>query len=104
MWHFSVGGLGDENFQANSTMWGGVMGFGIFGAIMYWAREYILYIVKVSVRFAIACLMQVYFRTIESQQPDPQWDAKLDQMSAKLRALKTGAFGEARPSVVPQIG
>lgn len=43
---YGVGGFGDEGFQANSTLWGGVMGFGIFGTIMYWAREYILYIVK----------------------------------------------------------
>ncbi|TYB88403.1 hypothetical protein [Oceaniovalibus sp. ACAM 378] len=43
---YGVGGFGDEGFQASSTMWGGFAGFGIFGAIMYWAREYILYIVK----------------------------------------------------------
>lgn len=43
---YGVGGFGDEGFQASTTLWGGVMGFGLFGAIMYWAREYILYIVK----------------------------------------------------------
>lgn len=43
---YGVGGIGDDGFQANSTLWGGIMGFGIFGAVMYWAREYILYIVK----------------------------------------------------------
>lgn len=43
---YGVGGFGDEGFQANTTMWGGIMGFGLFGAVMYWAREYILYIVK----------------------------------------------------------
>jgi hypothetical protein len=43
---YGVGGLGDEGFQASSTLWGGVMGFGLFGAVMYWAREYILYVVK----------------------------------------------------------
>jgi len=43
---YGVGGLGDDDFQASSTLWGGLAGFGIFGAIMYWAREYILYIVK----------------------------------------------------------
>lgn len=43
---YGVGGFGDDGFQANSTLWGGIAGFGIFGAIMYWAREYILYIVK----------------------------------------------------------
>lgn len=43
---WGVGHFGDEGFRATSTLWGGVAGFGIFGAIMYWAREYVLYIVK----------------------------------------------------------
>lgn len=43
---YGIGGFGDEGFRANTTMWGGFAGFGIFGAIMYWAREYILYLVK----------------------------------------------------------
>ena len=43
---WGIGGFGDEGFRASTTMWGGFAGFGIFGAIMYWAREYILYIVK----------------------------------------------------------
>jgi len=43
---YGVGGFGDDAFQANATFWGGAVGFGLFGAVMYWAREYILYIVK----------------------------------------------------------
>lgn len=43
---YGVGAFGDEGFQASSTFWGGMAGFGFFGALMYWAREYILYIVK----------------------------------------------------------
>lgn len=43
---YGVGIVGGPDFQANSTIWGGIIGFGIFGAVMYWAREYILYIVK----------------------------------------------------------
>lgn len=43
---YGVGGLGDDSFQASSTMWGGIVGFGLFGVFMYWAREYILYLVK----------------------------------------------------------
>lgn len=38
--------------------------------------------------FAIASLMQVYFRTIEGQAPDPEWEAKLDGMSSHFRKLK----------------
>ena len=37
--------------------------------------------------FAITCLMQVYFRTIEGQTPNPEWDARLVGMSDKFRSL-----------------
>ena len=43
---YGVGAFGDDGFRANSTLWGGMIGFGTFGVVMYWAREYILYIVK----------------------------------------------------------
>jgi hypothetical protein len=43
---YGVGIIGGPDFQANSTLWGGFIGFGLFAAFMYWAREYILYIVK----------------------------------------------------------
>lgn len=43
---YGVGALGDAGFQTTSAFWGGAIGFVVFGAIMYWAREYILYIVK----------------------------------------------------------
>ncbi|MGN6150362.1 MAG: hypothetical protein ACTHPD_17655, partial [Rhizomicrobium sp.] len=36
---------------------------------------------------AIASLMQVYFKTIEGQQPDPEWSARLSQASGKFREL-----------------
>ena len=41
--------------------------------------------------FAIACLMQVYFATIEGQEPDPEWDDRLAGMSRKFRKLKERA-------------
>ncbi len=43
---YGIGGFGEEGLRASTTMWGGLAGFSIFGAVMYWAREYILYIVK----------------------------------------------------------
>ncbi|WP_245446192.1 hypothetical protein [Mesorhizobium kowhaii] len=49
--------------------------------------------------FAIACLMQVYFRTIEGQVPDPAWDARLAEASSKFSELKDKAlasFGGSR--------
>jgi hypothetical protein len=48
--------------------------------------------------FAIACLMQVYFKTIEGQRPDPEWEARLEQMSGKFRKLKARALGENVPA------
>lgn len=43
---WGIGGFGDEGFRAGTTFWGGVIGFGAVGAVMYFLREYILYIVK----------------------------------------------------------
>jgi len=42
---------------------------------------------------AIASLMQVYFKTIEGQRPDPEWSARLAQASAKFRELAQKAAG-----------
>ena len=57
---WGVGGFGDEGFRAASTFWGGVIGFGIVGAVMYVLREYLLYVVKAG---HIAVLVEL----IESQ-------------------------------------
>lgn len=43
---WGIGGFGDEGFRAGATFWGGIIGFGITGAVMYLLREYTLYIVK----------------------------------------------------------
>lgn len=42
--------------------------------------------------FAVVCLMQAFFKAIDGQQPDPAWDARLENMSAKFRTLKTRAM------------
>jgi|SRR6185312_15797635 hypothetical protein len=42
---------------------------------------------------AIASLMQVFFKTVEGQQPDPEWRARLSQSSAKFRELAQKAAG-----------
>lgn len=42
--------------------------------------------------FAIACLMQVYFKTIAGQVPDPAWDTRLAEASSKFRELKDKAL------------
>ncbi len=43
--------------------------------------------------FAVACMMQVYFQTIDGQTPNPEWDARLEQMSGHFRKLKSRALG-----------
>ncbi len=43
---YGIGGFGDEGFQGSATLWGGVAGFGVVGAIVFFAREYLLYTVK----------------------------------------------------------
>jgi hypothetical protein len=42
---------------------------------------------------AIASLMQVYFRTIEGQLPNPEWEARLDSVSKRFRELGNKAAG-----------
>ncbi len=37
--------------------------------------------------FALACLLQVYFAEIEGEEPNPEWQARLAQASAKFRTL-----------------
>ncbi|WP_192256306.1 hypothetical protein [Mesorhizobium caraganae] len=42
--------------------------------------------------FAIACLMQVYFKTIEGQVPNAEWDQRLAEASSKFRELRDKAL------------
>ena len=41
--------------------------------------------------FAIACLLQVFFKVTEGQQPDPVWRAKLDAATTKFKELGSRA-------------
>jgi hypothetical protein len=41
--------------------------------------------------FCIAALMQVYFRAIEGQTPDPEWDRRLSETSKQFHELKDKA-------------
>ena len=43
---YGIGGFGDPDFQASSTIWGGVVGLGITAGVIYLMREYLLYVVK----------------------------------------------------------
>ncbi len=42
--------------------------------------------------FVIAAMMQVYFRTIAGQVPDPEWDRRLAEKSKQFRELKDKAL------------
>lgn len=76
----------------------GAGGF-VFALIFAWA-------VKAALLepFAIAATMEVYFRVIEGQTPDPAWDERIGQVSRKFRDLRdkaatwagSGPAGEGR--------
>jgi len=58
----------------------------VFALIFAWA-------VKAALiePFAIACMMQVYFRAIEGQSPDPAWERRLSEASRKFGEIKERA-------------
>ncbi len=74
---WGIGGFGNDEFRAGSTFWGGIAGFGIFGAVMYWAREYILYIVKAG---HIAVLVELI-----DGKPMPQGRGQIGHAAAVVR-------------------
>jgi hypothetical protein len=53
---------------------------------------------------AIASLMQVYFRTIEGQTPDPEWSARLDGASRRFRELGQKASDWVPRPPMPEPG
>jgi hypothetical protein len=53
--------------------------------------------------FAIAALMDVYFRVIEGQQPNAEWEQRLTESSGKFRELGQKAYDwvRGRPAGIP---
>jgi hypothetical protein len=53
--------------------------------------------------FAIAALMDVYFRVIEGQQPNAEWEQRLNETSGKFRELGQKAYDwvRGRPAGMP---
>ena len=43
---YGFGLFGDEDFQATSTLWGGIAGFGLTAGVIFFLRDYLLYLVK----------------------------------------------------------
>lgn len=71
-------------FVPGGWSWGGF----VFAIVFAWA-------VKAALiePFAIACMMEVYFKVIEGQAPDPAWDQRLTSASEKFGKLKDKAAG-----------
>ncbi len=65
----------------------------VFALIFAWA-------VKAALiePFAIACMLQSYFKAIEGQRPDPAWAARLDGMTDKFRKMGEKAAAWVAPS------
>ncbi len=76
-----------------AAMPGTTVAYGIIAAVVF-----AIFVKETLIEpFAVAALMQVYFKTIEGQQPDPEWDEKLAGISGKFRELKDRAIGAAMP-------
>lgn len=70
----------------------------VFALVFAWA-------VKLAViePFAIACLLQAFFRVTEGQQPDPDWMAKLEAASGRFRTLGQKAEAAVAAAAKPRF-
>jgi hypothetical protein len=80
---WGIGALGDEGFRASATFFGGLTGFGIVAIVMYWLREYILYMVKAG---HIAVMVELI-----DNRPMPEGRSQIGHAQAMVRER----FGEA---------
>lgn len=55
----------------------------VFALLITWALKAAL-----IEPFAIACMLQAYFKLTDGQAPDPAWDARLSQVSRKFDRIK----------------
>lgn len=69
----------------------------VFALLFAWA-------VKVAIiePFAIACLLQAFFKVTDGQVPNPEWEAKIESASAKFQTLddkaKNWVAGDTQPA------
>lgn len=83
---WGVGAFGDADFQSGSTVWGGFIGFGLVAGALFFAREYILYIVK-------AGHIAVLVRLIEGQDiPDGQGQIAYATSIVKARFVEANVL------------
>jgi hypothetical protein len=74
---WGIGLIGDEGFRATSTFWGGIAGFGIMSAILYFLREWFLYMLKAG---HIAVLVEVL-----DGRPLPEGRSQITHAQAVVR-------------------
>lgn len=80
---YGIGIFGDEEFQASSTVWGGVVGFGIVAGMIFFLRDYLLYLVKAG---QIAVIVEYL-----DGRPLPYGTGQI----AYARSVVTERFGQA---------
>jgi hypothetical protein len=80
---YGIGVFGDEDFRATSTFWGGALGFGLTWGVVFFFRDYLLYIVKAG---HIAVMVELL-----DGRPIPFGQAQI----AHARAVVTERFGQA---------
>lgn len=80
---WGVGAFGDEEFRASSTVWGGTIGFGATVGVLFFLRDYVLYIVKAG---HIAVMVEIM-----DGGTVPGGRSQIDH----ARAVVTERFGEA---------
>lgn len=93
-----VGTFGDDAFRSQSTAWGAMGGFGLTVGVLFFFRDDLLYLIK-AVRiepFAIACMIQAFFKVPAGQTPNPEWKARLARGSDKFNEIGNRAMNWAR--------
>jgi hypothetical protein len=80
---YGVGLFGDDDFQATSTFWGGAVGFGLTAGVIFFFRDYILYLVKAG---HIAVMVELL-----DGKPVPGGQGQI----AYARQVVTERFGQA---------
>jgi hypothetical protein len=80
---WGIGAFGDDEFRASSTAWGALLGFAATAGVIFFLRDYILYIVKAG---HIAVMVEL----LQGGQI-PQGRGQIDH----ARAVVTERFGQA---------
>lgn len=80
---WGIGAFGDDEFRASSTAWGALFGFAATAGVVFFLRDYILYIVKAG---HIAVMVEL----LQGGQI-PQGRGQIDH----ARAVVTERFGQA---------